>query len=205
MAGLGNLDLKKLQNIKLTKEQQQSLALGVVLLFGLGYVYFALVLGPLNADIAKLQKTKSDKESTLQQAKELNSRMEEYTQRLARAQAGESFVARRLPPKSAQADSPAQLIRIMTQDMVYLRSFQPETAAAAKSEFEGLHKNVVNIELVSDFPRFAQFLARLSGEPVVYYIEELKIDSLTDVNFIWATVRATMKLVSYDDVGTATK
>ena len=96
-----NVYLNRLKNIKLTKEQQQTVVLVVVVIVAAIFGYFKYVLGPLNVDIAKYRKDLDTMKSDIQEAKIINP--EEYRQRRDRVQAGNQYVARRLPPAELES------------------------------------------------------------------------------------------------------
>jgi len=199
-----NLDLNKLKNLKLTKEQQQYLVVGVLGIAGTVYGYLTFVLAPLNKEIADLQAQVKTKQESLEKARRLKAQWEEYTQRLSRVQTGLQYVTRRLPPEATGSLPIEQLIKMCLEGGVQLTTFTPDTGTANKSEFGGFKKTSSSMTLVSDFHRLGNFLSRLSGEDVVYYVDDLALSVPPD-NPLHNTVQATMKLVTYTDISTGGK
>jgi Tfp pilus assembly protein PilO len=197
-----NIDLNRLKNLKLTKEQQQYLVGGILGLVGGIYGYWSFLLTPLNRDIVTLQAQLKDKQDNLEKARKLKAQWEEYTQRLARVQTGMQFVTRRLPPDAEFTSQLEKLIKMCLEGGVQIGAFTSEKNAMNKSEFEGFKKNISALTLVSDYHRLGEFLSRLSGEDIVYNVDDLALIAApdNDVNRnAHNTVQATMKLVTYTD------
>jgi Tfp pilus assembly protein PilO len=201
-----NLDLNKLKNLKLTKEQQQFLVGGILGLAAGVYGYWTFALTPLNKEITDLTAKVKEKRDGLDKAKRLKAQWEEYTQRLARVQTGTQYASRRLPPDSEFTVQLERLIKLCLEGGVELGAFTTEKAGgtANKSEFAGYKKNVSGLTLVSDYHRLGAFLSRLSGEDVIYYVDDLTM-AVAPANPLHETVLATMKLVTYTDVSTGAK
>jgi Tfp pilus assembly protein PilO len=170
------LDLKKLKNIKLTKEQQQYVVLGVLLLAGGVYGYWNLLMKPMAEEAERIQKELKTKKENLEQARKLRATWEEYMQRLARVQAASQYVNRRLPPKSEFSASPTRFVKLALEGGVTFAGYRAiETPAASQSEFEGFEKQLANVVLMGEFHKLGEFLSRLSGEDVVYNIGDVNL------------------------------
>lgn len=169
-----NLDLSKLKNIKFTKEQQQYLALGILLLAGGAYGYWNFGLKPLSSQIEKLTKDIKDKKDNIEKARKLKGQWEEYNQRLSRVQAGLAFVGTRLPSSETYQIGWSRLIRMGTEGNVKLEAGGVvDDSAKTKSEFEGFEKKVQVVVFSGDFVSLGNFLSRLTGERQVYLIEDI--------------------------------
>lgn len=199
-----NLDLTKLKNLKLTKEQQQYLVGAVLGIAASVYGYLTYVLAPLNKEIVDLQTKVKEKQDSLEKARKLKAQWEEYTQRLSRVQTGLQYVSRRLPPDASGSLQIEQLIKMCLEGGVQLTTFTPDAGTANKSEFGGFKKNISAMTLISDFHRLGNFFSRLSGEDVVYYVDDLALTVPPD-NPLHNTIQATMKLVTYTDIGGGAK
>src|SRR5689334_8379273 len=116
----GGFDLNKLKNIKLTKEQQQYVAVAVLLLGGGSYAYYNFVMVPYANQIKTLEKSVQEKKDNLEKARRIKAQWEEYNQRLSRVQAGNAFVARRLPPAKGLDLGITRLIRMATEGGIQL-------------------------------------------------------------------------------------
>ncbi len=198
------LDLNRLKNLKLTKEQQQYLVGGILGIAAGVYGYWNFLLTPLNKDIVQLQATLKEKQDNLEKARRLKAQWEEYTQRLARVQTGMQYTTRRLPSDAQFTVQVERLIKMCLEGNVELGAFTSEKSATNKSEFEGFKKNISGLTLVADYHRLGAFLSRLSGEDIVYNVDDLSLTAAPD-NALHNTVVATMKLVTYTDLATGTK
>jgi len=201
-----SLDLNKLKNLKLTKEQQQYLVAGILGVVGAVYGYWNFLLTPLNKEIGTLQTQLKEKQDSLDKARKLKAQWEEYTQRLARVQTGMQFVTRRLPSDAEFTSQLEHLIKMCLEGGVQIGAFTSEKNAMNKSEFEGFKKNISGLTLISDYHRLGEFLSRLSGEDIVYNVDDLALiaapDNAENRN-AHNTVQATMKLVTYTDAAGA--
>ena len=207
MAGLA-IDFNKLKNIKLTKEQQQYVVLGVLLLAGGVYGYANVVIKPMSVEAAKLQKEYTDKQASLDKARRLKGQWEEYNQRLARTQAGLAFVGRRLPTESTYDLGFAKLVRMATEGSVELRAaLVNNDPAQNKSEYEGYDKKVMTVDFSGDFHGLGEFLSRLTGEDVVYLFEDLRLlgAAANYQNQFHESATLEFKLVTYVEKPTAKK
>jgi len=191
-----NVYLNRLKNIKLTKEQQQTVVLVVVVIVAAIFGYFKYVLGPLNVDIAKYRKDLDTMKSDIQEAKIINP--EEYRQRRDRVQAGNQYVARRLPPADSAMWNLQDLVRISLGD-VWLDKFTVDRGSALTQDYEGFRKSVAAVTLATDFHRLGSFLSRLSGEESIYCVEDPQLNEPSDEfkKSQRATVLATLKLVTF--------
>jgi Tfp pilus assembly protein PilO len=195
-----NVYLNKLKNIKLTKEQQQTVVLVVVVIVAGVFGYFRYVLGPLNADITKYRKDLDKMKTEIQEARTIN--MEDYRQRLAKVQAGVQFLSRRLPPADSAVWKMQDLVRMSLEGNVWLEKFAVDRTPNLTSEYEGFRKSVAIVTLATDYHQLGAFLSRLSGEDNVYYVEDLQIrEAGEDVKLAQnATITATMRLVTYAEI-----
>ena len=171
-------EFEKLKNLKLTKEQQQSVVLGIVVAGGLVYGYWNYVLKPLNASIATLTEQAKTKRENIEKARRLKAQWEEYNQRMSRVQTAESYVARRMPPAGEFTAAVARMIRLTLEGSVSFAGYRADDragGAATKSEFEGFEKRIANVLLAGGYHRLGGFLSRLTGEDLVFNIEDVKL------------------------------
>lgn len=170
-------EFEKLKNLKLTKEQQQSVALVILLAAGLVYGYWNFVLKPLNASIAELTEKAKTKREMIDKARKLKAQWEEYNQRMARVQTAESYVNRRLPPATEFTVAMARMIRLSLEGSVDWLSYRGEEKGSGgnKSEFPGFDKKSANFTLIGGFHRLGAFLSRLTAEDPVFNIEDVKL------------------------------
>ncbi len=197
------LDLNKLKNIKLTKEQQQYAAVSVLLL-GLGiYGYWTYVLVPFASQIKTLENSLKEKKESIESARKLKDKWEEYTQRLSRVQAGLAFMARRLPPAQGVDLGLSKLVRMSTEGGVVLVAIGGDSdATRTKSEYEGYKKSVTNFWFAGDYHQLGAFLAKLSGEDLIYLAEDLVMigmqGSFVDKFHLSSAVQ--LKLITYAEL-----
>jgi Tfp pilus assembly protein PilO len=201
------IDFSKLKNIKLTKEQQQFIGVGV-LVAGLGvYSYWNFGLKPLNEEIGSIQKTVAEKKDNLEKAKKIKGQWEEYNQRLARVQTATQFLARRLPRVADYNVGIPRMIKMTLEGGVSLAAFGEDKSANVKSEFEGFTKHVSTIMLTGGYHKLGEFLSRLSTEDLVYNIEDVGMLGVPDPvqQQYHQSTALVMKLVTYADVSEAQK
>jgi len=196
------IDLNKLKNLKLTKEQQQYVAAGVLGVGLVVYSYWNFGLKPLNTEISTLQKTVTEKRDNLEKAKRLKGQWEEYNQRLARVQNASQFLARRLPRISDYNVGFAKMTKMTLEGGVTLGLMGEDKSRANKSEFEGYEKRVSIIMLVGGYHKLGEFLSRLSGEDLLYNIEDVQMLGAPDMfqQQHHQSAALAMKLVTYIDV-----
>lgn len=173
-------ELEKLKNLKLTKEQQQALVLGVVLIGGLVYGYWNYVLKPLNTSIATLTEQARTKRENIEKARRLKAQWEEYNQRMSRVQLAEAYVARRMPPPGEITAAVARMIRLTLEGSVNFGGYAAEDkgGAGTKSEFEGFDKKISAFVLTGGYHQLGAFLSKLTGEDLVFSIEDVRLTAL---------------------------
>ncbi|MEK7474527.1 MAG: hypothetical protein AAB152_02730 [Candidatus Coatesbacteria bacterium] len=201
------IDLNKLKNLKLTKEQQQYVAAGVL---GLGlavYSYWNFGLKPLNTEIETIHKTLTEQRDNLEKAKRLKGQWEEYNQRLVRVQTASQFLARRLPRLADYNVGVPRMTKMTLEGGVTLGAYGEDKSTSIKSEFEGYVKRVSIIMLAGGYHKLGEFLSRLSGEDLVYNIEDVQMIGAPDLfqqQFHQSTALV-MKLVTYADISEVKK
>ena len=200
-----NIDFNKLKNIKLTKEQQQLLVGGILGTVAVIYGYWTFLLTPLNKDITNLEASLKTKQDSLDTARKMKASWEEYTQRLARVQAGMQYVARRLPLASENMGQLQHLFKMSIEGRVEISALTPEKSLVNKSEFPGLARSSAQVTLISDFHRLGAFLSRLSAEDMVYNVDELTLTAAPvspDNIAMHNTISTTLKLITYTSIST---
>jgi Tfp pilus assembly protein PilO len=168
-------DLNKLKNIKLTKEQQQYLFLGVVFFFGGIYVYWKYLMMPLNTQVVDLRVQVEEKERSLKEVMDMQKSWEEYDDRLAAVQRGTQFAARRIPASTALAGVLLRMNRLFLEGGMEMTKFRPDTSSSIKSEFPGISKFIADVSIMATYNKFGVFLSRLSAEDIVYNVEDVQV------------------------------
>jgi len=185
-------DLAKLKNIKLTKEQQQLVVLGVFLVGGGVYGYWNYLMVPLRQDQVKVEIELKEEKGKLRKAKEF--KPEAYEKRLAKVQEGIQFVSGRLPPVGDEPMGLQRLITMTLEDGMEL-GFNLAKSKPGRVEFPGFQKNIAAITVDTDYHKLGRLFSKLSGEDIVYNIEGLKLTAGPQ-----NPVRATFTLVTYSQV-----
>lgn len=174
MAGI-NIDLNKLKNIKLTKEQQQYVALGVISVVAAVYGYWNYLLKPLGVQQEFWRKSVQSSTENLKKAREFKKNWGEFETRLARVQAGEQFIARRILPAAGADQIMLQVSKLALESGVGLTSFTPEDTTKAQLVEEGIYKNPGTLLISCTYHQLGAFFSKLSGENVIYNVEELEL------------------------------
>ncbi len=189
--------INKVKNLKLTKEQQQYVVAAILGLVGGVYGYWNYLLKPLSVDKLHWEKEVQVKEENLKKAREFKKNWSDFEARLARVQAGEQFVARRIVP-SGSTDIMVQLAKLTLESGVVLSSYKPEDQTGAVMVGEGIFKNSAAIELRCNYHQLGGFLSRISGEETIYNVEDVQIEAIdisSDRNSM--TIKTMMKLLTY--------
>ncbi len=198
-----DFDLSKLKNIKLTKEQQQYVFLGVVMFFGGIYGYWKWIMTPLNKQVVELKATVEQKEQSLREVIAMQKSWEEYGDRLAAVQRGSQFAIRRIPTTAALSGILLRINRLFLEGGMEMTKFRPDTTATIKSEFPELSKFIADVDVVASYNKFGTFLSRLSGEDIIYNVEDVQIresPTLDDPGAISVGMRV---VVYYTETGAA--
>jgi Tfp pilus assembly protein PilO len=199
------IDLNKLKNIKLTKEQQQFLVLGIVGIAAGAYGYWTYLLKPINEDIVRKRAEVKTKSENLAEARKLKAQDDQYNQRVAFVQSGRQFFARRIPAIKDRLGTITRINKICLEQNMYLVSYRAESDAGAAAKADDLgdnyEKQVATIEVLSNYHGFGAFLSRLSAEDIVYNVDEVQLTQ-GDQSVKRGLVVATMKLVTYTEKAT---
>jgi len=196
-----NIDLNKLKNLKLTKEQQQWLAFGVIGLAAGAYGYWNYLFKPINESIVKKRAEVKTKTENLDEARKLKVQEDQYRQRLAFVQSGKQFVSRRIPTVKDRLATISRINKICLEQSMYLVSYrsEDEAGAASKSDIgDGYEKSVATVEVISNYHGFGAFLSRLSAEDVVFNVDEVQLMQ-GDQGIKRGLMLASMKLISYTE------
>jgi Tfp pilus assembly protein PilO len=197
MAGI-NIDLKKLQNIKLTKEQQQYVALAVVSIAAAVYGYWNFLLKPLGVQQEFWAKAVKERTENLKKAKDFKKNWAEFETRLARVQAGEDYVSRRILPATGADRLMLRISKLALESGVGLTSYRPEDTTTSQMVDEGIYKNLGRLEISCTYHQLGAFFSKLSGEDVIYNVEEMEVVT-SGLNFegTGMSLKGTLKFVSY--------
>jgi len=197
MAGM-KIDLNKLKNIKLTKEQQQYVALAVVGAAALVYGYWNFLLKPLGAQQEFWAKTVKDSSENLKKAKEFKRNWAEFENRLSRVQVGEGYVARRILSAGGADILMLRISKLALESGVGLTSFKPQDSSSAEMVDDGIYKNTGSLEITCTYHQLGSFFSRLSGEEVIYNVDEMDVSPSTlNPEGSSMMLRGNLKFVTY--------
>ena len=174
MAGI-NIDINKLKNIKLTKEQQQYVALGVIGVAAAVYGYWNFMLKPLAVQQEFWTKSVKENADNLKKAQEFKKNWAEFETRMARVQAGEQYVSRRILPVAGAEQLMLRISKLALESGVGLTSYKPEDASTAQRVDADIYKNLGKLEILCTYHQLGSFFSRLSGEDVIYNVEEMEV------------------------------
>lgn len=192
-----NQIINKLKNLKLTKEQQQYVVLGVVAVAAGVYSYWNFLLKPLNAEQVKWTKEVQTMRDNLTKAREFKKNWADFEARLSRVQAGEQFVSRRIVTGDF-INTLSRVAALTLESGVELAKYQPDDTASGILVEEGIYKNTASFEVIGTYHQMGSFLSRLSGEEVIYNVEEIQLSPMEmKAGGNEMGIRASMKLLTY--------
>lgn len=195
-----NIDINKLKNIKLTKEQQQYVA-GAVMVVAVGvWGYWTKVMQPLSVEIsAKREELKGEMEK-LDQARKFSK--EDYDQRMELVRTGSKYMAMRMPPADDRFPGIKRLIRLTVEDGLELTSYKPVKARPSKKK-DPYIPNVANVTIYTSFHELGRFLSKLTGEDLLYLVEELKLTEqpagVSGARGVTGRLKADLKLITFSE------
>jgi len=161
------LDLKSLQNIKLTKQQQNNLAAAVIIIgFGL-FAYVKWWFIPMTNKVKEKTAVLEQKKKDLKDARQMVMKYSEFVRRSNEIINKVDFMNRRLPKGTNISDTIRELSKSATEANISIINFKPDKEKNMSSYKE------LNIKLVFDanFRDLGNFLTRIG------YIERLTVPS----------------------------
>ncbi|MEI7641193.1 MAG: type 4a pilus biogenesis protein PilO [bacterium] len=164
------LDLK---SIKLSPKQQQQLTVVVLVVVGLGYLYWNFLLSPIMKAYKEKITMVETKRQELKEAKEMTSRYYEFLQKEAEISRRLEFINQRLPKEDNMSDTIKVLTKIATECKVSITKFEPEkirTGPGDRYKILG-----INIDLKCKFTDLGTFLTKLG------YVERLTVPSKMNI------------------------
>jgi len=191
-----NVEIAKLKNIKLTKGQQQYIALGVVAVGAAIWGYWTKLMVPLGKEIVVAQEALQVEEKKLAEAEKFDQK--EHDRRVEKVQEGMRYFSRRLPPADEGYTEHKRLIMLVKESGVKQTAIKPEKGKSSK-DFPGFRQNVAVLSLGADYHQLGSFLSKLTGEELLYVVEELQLlPAPIDINRPLAPrVSVRLKLVTY--------
>lgn len=156
-------------NIQLTKEQQQYLFLGLLVLGGGGYSYVAYFWKPISARIAETQKKIEETDAKISKAKGQAARLPKIKQELEVLNAQAVEAERQLPKK---ADLPAVIdtfSALAARHNVRVRSFAPGNQVASQYFIEIPY----TVSVQTPFHDAARFFAALALQERIFNVRNV--------------------------------
>jgi len=194
------LDFSKLKNIKLTQQQQQMVVLTVIAVGGAVYGYWNHLITPMNKDIKTVSEKLKNNKADLKKAKEFKANWTLYEQRLAKVQEATKFVGKRLPASTDTfVESVQRVMKISLAGEIKVTPYSQMKTKKKEGEFPGFQKNIAKLSVSTEFHKLGEFLSTLSGEDIIYNVEEVTLKT-AGPNQQHHTVVATMDLITYMDL-----
>ena len=156
-------------NIKLTKQQQQMLIAGAVLLAGGGYAYIAFFWLPISKRIGEVSKQIEEVEAKIEKAQRQASRLPRLEAELAELNEKALVAERRLPKKKSVPEILVTVSEAAEKSRVSLMTFTPGPQSAKPFFTELKYPMTVK----GTFHNIGRFLAGLALEERIFNIENV--------------------------------
>ena len=181
-------------NIKLSKKQQQYIAVSLVLLGGFGYCYFSFFWLPVSQRIGDVEKKISEVEAKIEKATRQAARLPRLEVEFVELNAKAVEAERRLPKKKSVPDILVTLSALADKHHVVLLNFTPG-GQAVKPFFTELSYPVA---VRGAFHNIGRFLAALALEERIFNVQ--------NINYAGAAaetgeMQVTFTLISYQYKG----
>jgi Tfp pilus assembly protein PilO len=153
--------------IKLTKKQQQNLAVIVIVAVGLIYVYVKILMMPAIAQYKEKAAILEVKSKELQDARTMVAKYPEFLKRASEISSRTEFINRRLPQDSNVSETIREITKRATESNINIIRFEP-----GKETVKGEYKEMeIRVSFLATFRDLGDFLTRLG------YIERLTTSS----------------------------
>lgn len=138
---------------------QQYLIIGVILVCGLGFGYYQLLLKPKMAEIERLKVTLEEKRKDLEEAKKIVARYVEFKKRADTVQRELEWIQNRIPKSIEKTKLIETIGMIQNRSGVFLTNFTVGAAPAAKDAYVEVP---VTVRISTDFDGLLRFLREVS-------------------------------------------
>lgn len=180
-------------NIKLTKEQQQMIVLGIVMLGGFGYAYVTFFWMPTAKKIVETRTQIEGIEAKINKAKQVSARLPKLEQELLRLNEQAMAAERRLPKNKSVPDILVTIGGLAAKNGVELVSFTPG-AIQSKPFFSEL---IYPLSIRGKYHNIGKFLAAVALEERIFNVQNVVYTEPGPDG----TMSVTLTLVSYQYKG----
>jgi len=156
-------------NIKLTKKQQQYLAIGAVLVGALGFTYIKYFWMPISKQIAELQGKIEEVTAKIEKAKVQAARLPRIEAELVLLNQQAADAERRLPRIKSVPDILVTLTSLAHKHNVEVLTFAPGGQQAREFFYEHSYPVTVN----GSFHNVGRFLAAISLEERIFNVKNI--------------------------------
>jgi type IV pilus assembly protein PilO len=164
---------------KLTKQQQQSIAIGVLIVGVGGYLYYAFFWSSFSKKIAEVDQQISEIESKIEKASREAARKGRLDEELKRLQETAAEAERRLPKKKSVADILVTVSTLAKENGVELLSFKPGSQSGKSQFFTELN---YPLSVKGSFHEIGRFLSALALEERIFNVQNVQYGSESDVD-----------------------
>jgi Tfp pilus assembly protein PilO len=156
--------------IKLTKQQQQMIALGVLMLGGFGYSYVAFFWLPISAKIKEANEKIAEVEKKIEKAQQQAGRLARLQQELVTLNQQAEDAEKRLPKQKDVPDILLNIGNLAEKAQVDLVSFAPGPASGKSPHFSELN---YPMSIKGSFHNIGKFFALVSLEDRIYNLQNV--------------------------------
>lgn len=180
--------------IKLTKQQQQMIGLGVLMLAGFGYSYVAFFWLPISAKIKEAEQKIEEVEKKIEKATQQAGRLTRLQAELVTLQSQAEDAEKRLPKQKDVPDILLNVGNLAEKSQVELVSFAPGPQSGKSPHFSELNYPMA---VKGSFHNIGKFFAMVSLEDRIYNLQNV-VYAAPDGS---GTMTVTFTLVSYQYKG----
>lgn len=155
--------------IKLTKQQQQMAALGVLMLGGFGYSYFTFFWSPISTKIKDTRAKITDVEAKIQKAQQQAARLPRLEAELVRLNDQAVEAETRLPKKKSVPEMLVTISTLAEKNRVELLTFSPG-ATTNKQFFSELNYPMT---IKGSYHNIGKFLAAIALEDRIFNVQNV--------------------------------
>jgi type IV pilus assembly protein PilO len=179
--------------IKLTKQQQQMIVAGILILGGFGYSYYTFFWAPIARKIEDTKATIEKVEAKINKAKQVSARLPRLEAELVRLNDQAVEAERRLPKKKSVPEILVTVGGLAEKNHVTLVSFTPG-AIVAKQFFSELN---YPISVKGSYHNIGRFLASIALEERIFNVQNVLYGEAAPDG----TMTVTFTLISYQYKG----
>jgi Tfp pilus assembly protein PilO len=164
--------------IKLTKQQQQNLAVIAIVVAGALYVYVKILMMPAMSQYKEKAAILEVKSKELQDARTMVAKYPEFLKRASEISSRTEFINRRLPQDSNVSETIREITKRATESNINIIKFEP-----GKETVKGEYKEMeIRVTFLATFRDLGDFLTRLGYIERLTTSSNLLIKGLTDAD-----------------------